>query len=133
MRPTEDELWWSVRETLRTVVVPALTDPWARAAAVQLVALADYARTRPDADPETDRAEELTAALDTLAGNPLVPAEGTAWARAGAALAAAVRRPGPDADAVRRALRPLLLAHLEADLAVTGPMMNGFRGKLPDA
>ena len=44
--PTDQQLWWSVRETVRSVLLPQLADPWARLAAVQLVGLVDYAGSR---------------------------------------------------------------------------------------
>ena len=60
--PTDEQLWWSVRETVRSVLLPQLADPWARVAAIQLVGLADFARTRGD-DPWPARLAELAGAL----------------------------------------------------------------------
>ncbi|MCB0982939.1 MAG: hypothetical protein KDB17_20145, partial [Ilumatobacter sp.] len=71
--PTDAELWRGVEATVRNVLLPALSDDWARAAAVQLVGLARYAQRRP-ADPTGDRAAELAAALDSLGHNALVAA-----------------------------------------------------------
>ena len=44
--PSDEQLWWSVRETVRSVLLPQLGDPWAQLAAIQLVGLADYGRDR---------------------------------------------------------------------------------------
>lgn len=130
-RPSDGAVWASVAETLRKVVVPALDEgTHAHAAAVQLVALAEHARDRA-ADPTLERDAELAAALDRLAGNALVPPDGSPNDRAAAALAAAVGRAGADADAVRHALRPLLVAHLDDDLAATAGLGEAFRGRLP--
>ena len=60
--PTDEQLWWSVRETVRSVLLPQLADPWARVAAIQLVGLVDFARTRGD-DPWPARLAELADAL----------------------------------------------------------------------
>ncbi|MCB0986021.1 MAG: hypothetical protein KDB06_15330, partial [Ilumatobacter sp.] len=72
-QPTAAELWRGVEATVRDVLLPALTDDWARAAAVQLVGLARYAQRRP-ADPTGERAAELAAALDSLGHNVHVAA-----------------------------------------------------------
>lgn len=135
-RPTDGAIWASVGETLRTVVLPALaaggTDAWARAQAVQLVALAELARTR-GADPAGRRRAELAAALDSVAENPLVRDRwpGDEHVAAAAALASAVGRDDADADAVRAALRTVLVAHLDDELSTSSPLIEAFRGRLP--
>lgn len=132
-RPSDEALWASVAETLRTVVLPALDEgTHVHATAVQLVGLAAYASSR-GADPSASRRAALDAALAGLGANPLVPAEGTTEERVAAALAAAAGRVDDDASAARDALRPLLLAHLDADLAATAGLGEAFRGRLPDA
>jgi len=128
-RPTEDALWASVSATLRDVVLPRLDDDWATAQTIMLIALAEQARTRGEDPVERQRAE-LAAALDGLAGNPLVQ-PGQPSAVAAAALTAAVGRDDEDADEVRRVLRPLLVAQLDELLASNASLMDAFRGKLP--
>ena len=147
--PSDRAIHRATAATLRDIVLPAVDDDWARRSVIQLIALAELAGRRDD--PHTvgeHRRAELRAALDRLAGNPLVPwppAGGTAAAgnapdteetvvdACGRALAAAVADDGPDADAVRAGLRPLLLAHLDDDLAVTASLEGPFRGRLDDA
>lgn len=128
----DEALWASMAETLRDVVVPALADGHARLAAVQLVALATWAARR-DRAAGPRRAGELAAALDSLGANPLIPGNPGAppATRAGAALAAAVGRHDGDAQAVRAALRPVLIRHLDEDLAGSAVLEDGFRGRLP--
>ena len=139
-QPTDAELWRGVEATVRDVLLPALTDEWARAAAVQLVGLARYAQRRP-ADPTGARAAEVAGVLDLLAHNKLVAAH---WkgddsvavtdvlAAAGAVLAAAVGDDGADGDEVRRVLRPVLVRQLDDELAVTAPLVAAFRGQLDE-
>jgi hypothetical protein len=135
-RLDDAELWRCVDATLTNVILPAVADgeDWARAATVQLIGLVRYAAGRP-ADASAARHAEVVDALTALAGNPLVDWDGSAddssvQAAAGRALAAAVGRTDADADAVRAVLRPVLLRHLDDELAVTAPLVDAFRGKL---
>jgi hypothetical protein len=128
----------SIACTLYDDVLPAVAadQEWARAATVQLIGLVRYAACR-DRDRTQDRLEELELALGELAGNPIVA---DAWSgdgsqqavmcAAGAALAAAVRRDDAAADEVRARLRPILVRHLDDELAATAPLVDAFRGKL---
>lgn len=138
-RPTDDALWRSVEDTLRDVVVPALPEGWARQAAVQLVALAAHARTRP-ANPQRARTRELADALDSLATNAVVAPH---WPRpmgdrspaavaqaCSAALVDALGRDDMAAGEVRQRLRPLLVGHLDEDLAVSSLLLPAYRGTL---
>jgi len=133
-------MWRSVEATVRNVLLPSITDEWARVITVQLVGLARYAATRP-ADPTAARVAELAEALDRLAGNPVVAAhwqlrstEPIAVLRAvSAVLADAVSRDDQAGDDVRVGLRSVVSRHLDEDLAVTGMLMPYFRGQLPDA
>lgn len=138
--PTDAELWRSVATTVERVLVPAIADDWARVAAVQLVGMARYGATRPP-DPTAARTAELADALDRLRSNEIV---GTHWpdrsettetvfGAVSRVLADAVGRDDAAGDEVRAALRPVVVRHLDDDLAVTGPMMAYFRGRLPDA
>lgn len=132
MRASDAALWASVVETLRGVVLPGMDDGHARLATTQLVGLAEHARTRGP-DPEPERQEELAAALAALTGNPLVPADpGSVLSRAAGALAAAAGRYDEAATAVRATLRPVLIDHLDDDLAAGEMLGAAFRGQLPD-
>lgn len=123
--PTEDRLWESVSQTIVTHVLPALPDGWARQAAVGLVSLADYAGSRP-ADPIPARSAELAMVLgDHAVGSE--PSE--VLARCGRVLAAAATGDGGDGEVARR-IRSVLVGYLDADLGVSAPLIEGFRGRL---
>jgi hypothetical protein len=51
-------------------------------------------------------------------------------AATGRALAAAVTRDDAAAADVRSVLRPVVLRHLDDELAVTSPLVDAFRGRL---
>jgi hypothetical protein len=133
------DLWRSVERTLHEVLLPAIPEEqeWARTTAVQLIGLARYAAARPP-DATAERVAELRAALAALAGNPLVEGlgddadAGAVFEAAGRALAAAVGRHDAGADQVRRAVRPVVVRHLDDELAVTAPLVAAFRGRLDE-
>ncbi len=130
------DLWLSVEATVRQVLLPAISDPWAAAAAAQLAGLAAYAADRPP-DQRAQRAAELAEVLDRLRGNDLVDAHWSAEALSGDAvleavgrvLAAAVTRDDRAGDEVRARLRPVVVRQLDDELAVTGRLVDVFRGK----
>jgi len=140
LEPPDDQLWRSVEATVRTVLLPAIEEEWARVIAVQLAGMARLASTRPP-DPAPARAAELAAALDALAGNPIVAAHwpppdrtpACVCAAVAAVLADAVSNDGVAGDEVRADVRSIVSRHLDDDLAVTAPLMPYFRGQLPDA
>ena len=134
--PTDDQLWHGVEHTVRRVLLPAIDDEWARAAAIQLIGLARYAATRPDGRVEANAAE-LAGVLTALAANPIVAGVPRAsesptdvLAAVGAALAAAVDDDGPDGDEIRSVLRPVVARQLDDELAVTAPLVPYFRGQV---
>lgn len=131
-RASDDAIWVSISATLRNVVLPALSDPFARAQTIQLIALAEHAHRRGD-DPTARRTAELEAVLDALQANPLVSEHwpGDPAAAAAAALVAAVGRDDDAANAVRALIRPVLVRHLDEDLASTTQFIEAFRGRLP--
>lgn len=138
-RPGDDEMWAAVEATVRDVLLPEISDEWARAAAVQLVGLARYAMDRPP-DPSPTREADLEAALDGLAAgaNPIVaavwPDRGLGVHHAVArSLAGAVGRDDHPATEIRMVLRPLVVSQLDEELEATGPLLDYFRGRLPDA
>lgn len=139
--PPDAELWRSVETTLRTVVLPSLTEDWAKVAAVQLIGIARLAITRPTDDPLPARVAELAAALDGLRDHDVVAAR---WSESsddpdvvlGAVsqvLAAVVAADDRSSRVVRDVLRPIVSRHLDEDLVVTAPLAPYFRGQLPDA
>lgn len=138
--PPDVELWRSVEATVRTVLLPAIDEEWARVIAIQLAGMARLAATRPP-DRTPARAEALAAVLDALGSNPIVARHWTrpttdpaaVLAAVSAVLADAVKHDDPAGDEVRAELRALVRRHLDEDLAVTGPLMPYFRGHLPDA
>lgn len=135
-RLTDAQLWRGVEATVRDVLLPAIHDDWARAAAIQLVGVARYAQRRPD-DSTVAQVAEVAEVLQRLAANPLVQQPASAGAddvlaAAAATLVAAIGDDGAAGDEVRAVLRPVLMAQLEAELAVTGPLVNAFRGKLDE-
>jgi hypothetical protein len=140
LEPPDDQLWRSVEATVRSVLLPAIEEEWARVIAIQLAGMAHLARSRP-ADPAPARAAELAATLDGLAANPIVavhwPAADRAptrvFAAVGSVLADAVSRQDAAGDEVRAEVRAIVSRHLDDDLAVTGPLMPYFRGQWPDA
>lgn len=136
--PTDEQLWRGFEHTVRDVLLPAIGDEWARAAAIQLVGLARYAATRPHGRVEANTAE-LARVLDTLAGNPIVArvprssdSAADVLAAAGAALAAAVDDDGQDGDEIRAVLRPVVTRQLDDELAITAPLIPYFRGQVDD-
>jgi hypothetical protein len=133
---TDDELWRSVEHTVRTILLPALDpdDQWAQSAAIQLVGLARFARTRSGA---VDDPTELIATLHRLSANPIVNAHWRSIRNAadldvtvGAILAGAVDDDTEAGDQIRREVRPLVVARLDADLATTQGLLPHFRGQL---
>ncbi len=138
--PTDRQMWRAVEATVRNVLLPSITDDWARVAAVQLVGLARYAERRPP-EPLPEQAAELRATLDRLTANPIVAAhlvpsdaaDADVMRAVGAVLADAARRDDPPADEIRLQLRPIVRRQLDDDLASTGMLMPYFRGELPDA
>jgi hypothetical protein len=136
---SDAELWRSVAVTSREVLLAIPDDqPWARAVAVQLIGVARYAAARPP-DRTAVRVAEVADVLDALGANDIVAAawdgdrsEPGVMHAAGRALAAAVARSDAAADAVRSALRPVLVRHLDDELAVTSMLVDAFRGKLDD-
>ena len=135
-RLSDAEILRAVDATVLGVLLPALRDDadWARAAAVQLVGLVRYAAGRGP-DRTAARIDALAAVLTRLSGNELVTWDGartreSVHTAAGAALAASVGRDDPTGDEVRRELRPVVVRHLDDELAETAPLVEAFRGRL---
>jgi len=136
--PSDAALWHGVEHTVHRVLLPHISDEWARAAAVQLIGLARYAAARSPGRIDNDVAE-LIVALDSVAANPIVAANqrtsdtpGDVLAAVGQVLAAAVGDDSAAADQIRRVLRPVVLRQLDDELAQTSPMIPYFRGHIDD-
>jgi hypothetical protein len=136
--PTDEQLWRSVERTVRDVLLPAIDDEWARAAAIQLAGVARYAAGRSHGRLNANAAE-LAGVLRGMTGNPLVadrlPASDTpssVMAAVGEVLTAAVTDDGPAGDEVRAVLRPVVVRQLDDELEATRPLIPFFRGQLDD-
>jgi HEAT repeat protein len=115
-RPSDAALWASVAETLRDTVLPNLTDPYAREAAIQLIGLAVYAGRRGN-DPTRRRLEELAAVLGPAAGQDVL--------RSCVAVLA---------DPYHRAhgpIREILERHLEDDVESETALLEALDGRVP--
>jgi hypothetical protein len=115
-RPSDDAIWASVAATLRTTVLPHLTDPQARTATIHLIGLASYA-SRRGPDPNLERLQELTSALGGAAGQDVM--------RSCFAVLA-----DPDHSA-HQALREILERHLEEDIEAEAVLLEARRGQVP--
>ncbi|MEM7015990.1 MAG: NAD-dependent epimerase/dehydratase family protein [Pseudomonadota bacterium] len=126
--------WQSVIHTLRHVILPELPEGWPRLATIQLITLAQYAATQPP-----DYMAENTNALQQLlkqleAEHDWITLgergdEAAVMLECGKLLEEAVKR---NDKTVRQTLRTLLIDQLDSELARTGSMISGFRGKLPN-
>ena len=114
-RPSDDAIWASVANTLRTAVLPYVSDPQARSAAVQVIALATYA-SRRGPDPSAERLQELAGVLGGAAGQDLM--------RSCFAVLADPRHNAHEP------LRELLERHLVEDLAAEAALLEARRGQV---
>lgn len=114
-RPSDDAIWASVANTLRTAVLPHVSDPQARTSAIHLIGLATYASARGP-DPDSERLAELRYALGGAAGQDVM--------RSCFAVLA-----DPDHNA-RQVLRDILERHLEEDLAAEAALLQARRGQV---
>ena len=116
-RPSDVAMWASVAETLRKTVLPQLTDPEARAATIQLVAMAIYAGRRGN-DPQRRRLDELSNVLGASAGQDVLRS-------CIAVLADPYHR-------VHGPIRELLEEHLDQDIAGEVVLSKALENLLPD-
>ena len=140
--PTDDQLWLCMSETMRSVILPRLDDPWARAALIRLIGLAEFAPKRGE-DPSEQRTSETIACIDQLASNyPDIAAQlpggwpgvdqGQVLDLCSQLLAASVGDENEQANAVRIQLKTLLKVHLTEDFTVSSPLITSFAGGLND-
>jgi hypothetical protein len=110
-------MWASVAETLRTTVLPHVTDPEARAATIQLIGMAIYAGRRGN-NPQRRRLDELSLALGASAGQDVL--------RSCSAILG---------DPYHRAhghIREILESQLDEDLESEGVLLKALGGQLPN-
>jgi hypothetical protein len=129
--PSDEALWTSVEKTLAAVVLPAITDVFARSSVLQLVSIARYAATR-GRDPTSDRAASLAQLLDELGVTRLGDDAVSVYRDASAALVSLNGSADSKTQMGKTKIRLMLVEHLDADLATNSVLMNGFRGVLPD-
>ena len=115
-RPSDEAIWASVANTLRTTVLPQVSDPQARSATIHLIGLATYA-SRRGPDPDSDRLTELTAALGGAGGQDVLRSCFVVLA-------------DPD-HAAYDAVRDTFRRHLEQDLATEAALLQAQRGQVP--
>ena len=115
-RPSDEAIWASVANTLRTTVLPQLSDHQARSSTIHLIGLASYAGLRGP-DPDLGRLEEIAGALGGAAGQDV--------RRSCFAVLA-----DPD-HAAHPAIREIIARHLEEDLATEAALQQARRGQVP--
>lgn len=116
-RPSDGALWASMADTLRSTVLPHLSDPHARSATIQLIGLAVYAGRR-GSDPSRRRQEELAAAMGAAAGQDVLRS-----------CIAVLADPYHRAHAT---IREILERHLDEDLEIEAALLKAFRGQVPN-
>ncbi|MEY2400764.1 MAG: hypothetical protein QOJ08_875 [Ilumatobacteraceae bacterium] len=103
-------------DTLRSTVLPNVTDPHVRNATIQLIGLATYAARR-GTDPSQRRRDELAVALGASAGQDVLRS-------CMAVLADPYHR-------VHSTIREILERHLGEDLESEAVLLKAYRGELP--
>ena len=128
---------------LRDVVVPGVSGEWERFCAVLTVGALEYAIGLLDGDRNGLRRFELAQALASLGPDVAEVPELREFLGAPSPYEVATlllvwrqRNPGPLADRIKAALHPVLFAQLDAELAASAPLMQGFgaamRGRSDD-
>ena len=115
-RPSDEAIWASVANTLRTTVLPQVSDPQARSSTIHLIGLATYASQRGP-DPDAHRLAEIAAALGGAAGQDV--------RRSCFAVLA-----DPD-HAAYPIVREILERHVEEDLSTEAALQQARREQVP--
>ena len=110
-------MWASVADTLRTTVLPHITDPEARTATIQLVGMAIYAGRRAS-DPRGRRLDELSVALGASAGQDVL--------RSCSAVL------GDPHHRAHSHIREMLEGQLDEDLESEEVLLKALGGQLPN-
>jgi hypothetical protein len=112
---------------LREQVLPELDDQWPRSCTRLVIASLEYAIELLRDDHGAANCAELVGAINTLqlageAGD-LAAGDGSPFEVASHLLVWAQEHPGPDADEIRSALRPVLTAQLDREAATALPLV----------
>lgn len=110
-------MWASVADTLRTTVLPHVTDPEARTAAIQLIGMAIYAGRR-GSNPQRRRLDELSMALGASAGQDVL--------RSCSAVL------GDPYHRVHGRIREILESQLDEDVENEVVLLKALGGQLPN-
>jgi hypothetical protein len=116
-RPTDKAMWASVADTLRSAVLPHLTDPEARAVTTQLIGMAIYAGRRGN-DPTRKRTEELTDALEGAAGQDV--------------LRSCIAVLADPHHRIHHLIRDMLERHLDEDIETETALTQALGGQVPN-
>ena len=111
-------------QVLRDVVLPDLTDEWPRNCARVIAGALDYAIGLLKEDRAAEYRAELEVALRGVAGE--VQGEGSPFERASAALVWSREHDGPEAEAVRAVLHPVLAAQMDREAAASEPLLTAL-------
>jgi hypothetical protein len=117
---------------LRDQVLPEIGEVWPRSCTRLVIASLEYAiELLRDDHGATNRAE-LAAALDGLRATlsadaaTIAGGDGSVFEQSSRLLVWAQENPGPDADAVRAALHPVLVGHLDREAGAAMPLIVGL-------
>lgn len=116
---------------LRDQVLPEIDEVWPRSCTRLVIASLEYAiELLRDDHGATNRAE-LAGALDGLSGvlsadAAAIAGDGSVFEQSSRLLVWAQENPGPDADAVRAALHPVLVGHLDREAGAAMPLIVGL-------
>lgn len=116
---------------LRDQVLPEIAEVWPRSCTRLVIASLEYAiELLRDDHGATNRAE-LAGALDSLRAAlstdaAAIGGEGSVFEQSSRLLVWAQENPGPDADAVRAALHPVLVGHLDREAGAAMPLIVGL-------
>ena len=129
--------------TLNDEIIPELTSDWGRYSGNLVAASLEYALTLlSDPQAPARRRQELAEAIEALrpsieaAGHPEFTAAleaGSPYEAASKLLVAGQNASGPLAEELRAALHPLLQQQLEAQFAVSSPLLRAFVTNMQDA
>ncbi|MFN8020365.1 MAG: hypothetical protein U0Q03_02450 [Acidimicrobiales bacterium] len=129
--PDVDTILVNSATVLRDVVLPTIDDEWGRSCTRIIAAALDYAVGLLADDRDTRHRAELEAALASL-GAQLGPAhadvagEGSPYERASRALVWSREHDGVEAETVRAALHPVLVAHLDEEAAAASGVLDAL-------
>jgi hypothetical protein len=143
--PTLEEVLDGAVATIRDVLIPNLTDTWARASAVQLTGLLTYARCFSTDLGLAEHVTEIGSAIGSLLARypelrePFASRHPGLYNEAGAVdtlqlasdmLVYAIRNQNSASEAIHGELRPLLVRQLGVESQRTSAMLMTFSGAM---